>query len=527
MSSGLPPQIRRSVPPLLACVILGGTLIWMAFRQGGYFEDVRLTAAVILWIGLGALCVFELPRLRPSTPALVALAALGLFVAWTALTTSWSPDAVRGERLVDLDLLYVAVFALGLMAVGTGRHARTVLFAALTVCVVVMGAAVWARLHPGSLGSPPADLPPPGFRMDWPLGYWNAVGGVGVMGGILALGLAGDPRSAVGIRALSAAAAVLCLTGAYLTFSRGSVIALIAGLLVLALIGGHRATLVAAGIVVGSAVAMLVLRLEAIPALTTDPFADEGQRAAGRTFTPQLVTVLVLAGLAQAVLAVGTRSVALADLARRAGRPLGILLGGALVVVALGGYVIGADAIEGRAAAALIDAESWLDRNWDEFNRPGQPVPSESGSARLDSARGTRSDLFDVAIEGFKDAPLHGQGAGSYQVLFFRDREVKENVQNAHSLPLETLAELGLVGTALLMTFLGAIVAALVRSRRRRLALPTTQTAAAGAAVAVWLVHASVDWDWQMPAFTGTALLIAATLFPAGRRVRRRASRPA
>jgi hypothetical protein len=31
-----------------------------------------------------------------------------------------------------------------------------------------------------------------------------------------------------------------------------------------------------------------------------------------------------------------------------------------------------------------------------------------------------------------------------------------------------------------------------------------------------------VDWDWQLPAITGVALLAAASLFPEGRRVGRR-----
>jgi hypothetical protein len=33
-------------------------------------------------------------------------------------------------------------------------------------------------------------------------------------------------------------------------------------------------------------------------------------------------------------------------------------------------------------------------------------------------------------------------------------------------------------------------------------------------------VHAAVDWDWQVPALTGTALVLAAALFPEGRRRR-------
>lgn len=516
----------RTVAPLAACGLVAGALLWLAFHQGGYFEDARLAAATWLWTGLAVITLVEARYLRPSTAALVALAALALLTGWTALSTGWSADAVRGERLVDLDLLYVAMFALGIIAVGTGRRARLVLMAALGVCVVVMAAALGARLHPEAFGSPLPNPAVDGYRMDWPLGYWNALGGVGAMGAVLALGFAADPRSATAVRAFAAASSVLCLVAMYLTFSRGSIVAFVVGVFVLVFLGVHRTSLVAALTVVGVASAVLVARLESVAALTTDPALGEGQAQAGTTLTPFLVTVLVLAAIAQALLAVGDRSVALADLARRTRRPLALLLTGFAVIGAVGAYVVRADAIEGRVATVLDDSEDWLDRQWDEFNRPGAQREAERGSARLDTAAGTRSDLWDVALDAFAGAPVRGEGAGSYQVRFFREREVDENVQNAHSLQFETLGELGLVGFGLLVAFLGAVVAALVRSRRRRLALPTTQTAAAGAAVAVWLVHACVDWDWQMPAFTGTALLIAATLFPTGRRTRRARRRP-
>jgi O-antigen ligase len=523
MSPAVTHLVRRSAPPLLACAVAAITLTWMAFHQGGYFEDVRLTAAVVLWIVLAVLCAVELPRLRLSTPALAALAALALLVAWTALSTTWTSDTVRGERLVDLDLLYVAVFAIGLIAAGNGRHARDLLLAAFAVCVVVVGAALWARLHPGTFGSPQPEQVV-GYRMDWPLGYWNALGGIGAMGAILALGLAAVPRSHPAVRAIGASASVLCLVACYLTFSRGSVVAFAVGVLILLALGVHRSSLIASLLVVGLATAVLLVRLEATPELTTDPGAGAGAAEAGRSFTPMLLGLLAAAAAAQFALTIGNRSVAVADLVRKTRRPLTILVTGLVVLTCLGAYVVKADAVEGRVAEAIEDTQHWFDRQWDEFNRPGIQSEAEQGSARLDTTAGTRSDLWSVAKDAFTSAPLRGTGAGSYQVEFFRERSVTENVQNAHSLPYETLGELGLVGFATLLLFLGAIVVAAIRSRRRRLALPTTQTAAAGAAVAVWLVHASVDWDWQMPAFTGLALLIAATLFPAATKRRRRRS---
>src|SRR6185436_19716080 len=90
------------------------------------------------------------------------------------------------------------------------------------------------------------------------------------------------------------------------------------------------------------------------------------------------------------------------------------------------------------------------------------------------------------------------------------DRRVREKVRDAHSLYLETLGELGLVGLALLLVVIGALAWSILRARVRPVALPRAQVAAVGAAFAAWAVHAAADWDWQVPALTGLAMMLAA-----------------
>ena len=80
-------------------------------------------------------------------------------------------------------------------------------------------------------------------------------------------------------------------------------------------------------------------------------------------------------------------------------------------------------------------------------------------------------------------------------------------VRDAHSLWLETAAELGLVGLALLAAF-----ARRRRGRARRARAAATPAAVAGpaAALAVWAAHSAIDWDWEMPGgATLTALVLA------------------
>jgi O-Antigen ligase len=190
-----------------------------------------------------------------------------------------------------------------------------------------------------------------------------------------------------------------------------------------------------------------------------------------------------------------------------------ILLGGA------GVYLAKTSSVEGHSESGLHKATAWLDKQWKDFLTPVQF--SQTSATRLTTAKGTRSELYRVGLDEFVVDPLIGGGAGSYEPRYIEYNRVGDNVRNAHSLEIETLAELGIVGIALLALLIGAIVAAILRARLVPGGLGRSQSAAVGAAFSVWLLHSAVDWDWQVPAFTGTALVLAACVLPYGRKLRR------
>ena len=68
-----------------------------------------------------------------------------------------------------------------------------------------------------------------------------------------------------------------------------------------------------------------------------------------------------------------------------------------------------------------------------------------------------RYDYWEVALGQFAADPLRGDGSGSFEVEWRREREIDEAVGDAHSLPLETAAELGPIGLALLAGLVGAV----------------------------------------------------------------------
>jgi hypothetical protein len=108
-----------------------------------------------------------------------------------------------------------------------------------------------------------------------------------------------------------------------------------------------------------------------------------------------------------------------------------------------------------------------------------------------------------VAIDdGFDPSTLHGQGAGSFELIWTKSRPEEltgMTVRDAHSIYVETLSDLGLIGLGLVLVFVVTILygfAARLGGRSR------TLYAALFAAGLAWALHAGLDWDWEMPAVT-------------------------
>ena len=91
-------------------------------------------------------------------------------------------------------------------------------------------------------------------------------------------------------------------------------------------------------------------------------------------------------------------------------------------------------------------------------------------------------------------------------MLWLRDRTLPEVVRDAHSIWLETAAELGLVGLLLLAALFGGVAWCALLAHRRAAA----GVAGPAAALAVWAAHSAIDWDWELPGGpTLTALVLA------------------
>ena len=345
-----------------------------------------------------------------------------------------------------------------------------------------MGYGLAGRLLPGIVELAPGNLA--GSRLFQPLTYWNGEGALAAIGFILCARLAGDRARSGAIRALAGAAAVPIGAALYLTFSRGAMVTLVGGVIVLLALAPTWSQLRAIAIT-AEATALAVVAFRALPgvnALSGDLTARESDGALA------LAVLLVLMLLSAAAVSWSRRVEE--DGRTRLGRlPLPRHAPALALLVALGLLVI-------PIAAAGSGAG---------------PAPSPrfgETSQRLSSAGSNRYEYWRVALREFGDHPLRGGGSGSFGTAWLQHRTISEVVRDAHSLYIEVPAELGLVGLLLLLALLGAIVACARAVHRADPAL------AAGpiAALTAFGLHTGIDWDWELPALTLVAVALISVL---------------
>jgi O-antigen ligase len=334
-----------------------------------------------------------------------------------------------------------------------------------------------------------------GYRLSEPIGYWNALGLCAGLGALLALGLAARGAHPA-LRAAAAASVPVLLATLYFTFSRGAWAALAAGAAALLLVDRRRLQLLAAaGAVLPFAGGAVALAWHSEP-LTTPGFATHLAVEAGHRLLWQLA--LLCAGAALAALVVQRAE-------RRLEPPRWVARAATATVTA-----VAAIAVVG-ALAAYGAPWTLAERGWHAFS----DAPTAGGASlngRLFQLSGNgRVAQWRVASAEVDAHPVLGGGAGSFERWWDGHRPAALKVSDVHSLYLETLAELGPVGLALLCALLVLPLLALRRARDAPLA-----SAATGAYVA-YLVHAGVDWDWEVVAVTLVALVCSVALLAGDR----------
>ncbi len=466
--------------PLIAVAGVGAA-------KGGFFAtSFGWTGLAFAWATLIGVSLVA-PRWGPLDVCWLGTA--GSMCLFTFLSAVWAGSAGEAVNEGFRSLVYLTGVAGALVVLrrrDITRWLSGLVLGAAGVCAYGLATRIFPTHFSGFDSSD--------YRLFEPVGYWNALGIFAAIALLVALGVAALGRGAA-LRVLTATSAVVLAPACYFTFSRGAWFAVAAGAVVMFAFSPLRLRLISALILLGAAPAASVLLASHAPGLTHRGVTLASASHDGRRFALELLLLLVgqAAGAVVYVLALSRIEVA---------QPLRLAFAAVVVAVAIAAL-----------AGALAEYGSPITiarHGYDSFVS-GSTTGTNLNGRLLSLSNNGRIVLWHAAWHEFSAHPAVGTGAGGFGRWWLAHRTTASFVEDAHNLYLETLAELGIAGFLLLVALLGVPLIAAVRARRSPLVAP-----ALGGYVA-FLVHAGVDWDWEVPAVTLLALFIGAALLAAAR----------
>lgn len=499
--------------PAVVAFALGALGPLLGVLNGGFDLERAAPAAILCLVAAAVLLLVWPDALPGALPPRIALGALVALALLLCLSILWSPLASVGWTIAIKGVLYLAVFVLAVAITLRSRSAYAAILG-IAAGTAVLGLATVVEV---ATMADPVDM----FfneQLAGRVGYQNGFGTL-MAAGLLALigGWALPSGSWWGAARRTAAAAGLAVTGVALltSQSRGAVVGAVVGLIVMVAIFRDRLRLAVP-------VAALALAVAAAfgPSIDLRAAVEEGgaplDTAIGAWATRfwWVSALIALLGLAHGLLEwrLGVRMPRV-TISRRAGRAIAVGAG----VLVLGAGIAGAVGAAGELGTGSLPVVQAEDPD------TGQRFTSVASNQRL--------ELWEAAGGAVADRPLIGQGVGGFAIWWNQHREVPfPNTLFAHSVYLEIGAEAGLVGLALLVTWIVASGWTLGRALRDN-RVRRSPAAILAAILAAWLAAASFDWYWHLPAVTvpavvaaGVVVGLSASARGTGERRRRRSS---
>jgi hypothetical protein len=478
---------------LRALVLLApAALIYLSFNAGGFFPSASGFAALVFALALILRSTLaERPFEGFSRTLAIPLAALVLYAAWQLTSTLWSHATAVGLDSYSRTLLYVLAFALFGSLRYTPQRMRWLIRALVAGIAAVCLIGLISRVLPHAWPTASSFF---NDRLNYPLTYWNAEGMLATTALILGFHLCADRTEHWSGRILAAALLPGIAATLLLTFSRGAMGVAVIGLLAYCLLTRLH-TLPAALLAVVPPTAIALRSAWDATLLATNKPTSAAAVAQGRHVAIVVGACMVGAGLLRGALLLVDRTVADLPIVRNPPRgPVRVAIGAAAAVTVL-------------AIALAFGAGSFAHREYDKFvHHNGEAHLARTRDRLSDPTNNGRLSLWKAAVRIYDTQELHGTGAGTYQLYYPHYRTERLYVVDTHSLYLQSLAELGVVGFVLILVVVFGILGALatrIRGPNRPL------YAALFAMTLAWAIHQAFDWDWQMPAVTLGVFMLA------------------
>jgi hypothetical protein len=475
----------------LVLLALAAVAAYGMLKDGLYTEDLWLPVAdgvlVLLFVTLFVRGYYQ--DVPPAGWVMVAFLAVlvgvkGLSMVWTISQTETINEVLRSS-------MYLVVFLVGFAALTSGRQVGPLMDISVLMITALAGYGLLEMINPVRYPTASFDE----VRIDSTLGYANSTAVVLGMGVALALARTTAMRNAL-LRGLYAALTLAFLFALYFTLSRGGIGSLGVGVILLFVLASNRLQMLANLLLVSVPGAWLLWQMQNLKGFMQAGAPDQQRIAAGAAFTTDLIVALAAAFVLQAGYAFLAHRYELMPPGRRA---LGALaLFGTVLAVGAGAFVVvkGYGGI-GQTYETLV----------------GNPSQTENVGQRLTSLSiGNRAEYWPVAWEEWKERPLTGTGAGTFQYVWLENRPDTKGAKQVHNLYLEQGTETGAFAFLALVGFAATLVGYSARATwrsqggERRILL-----AGLVSALVVYLVSSSIEWHWYIPGSTLIFFLLAAT----------------
>jgi O-antigen ligase len=460
---------------------------------GGFSLSSRHIAGLVVWlIVVGLLVLGVAGRSLLAKPFYWASGLLLVLAIWSAISSLWSGSVELSVTEADRVLVYLGVFLAAFLLAQTSqrrqRFGEGIAIALALLAIVALASRLLPHVFSLSFDETK------GSRLQYPLGYWNGDALAFSFAAALLLWMSRRSLSAA-LRWFSVGALPAVLLALYFTHSRGGVLTLIVGAGTLIVLSRDRLWYLATLLVAAVLTLPAIFAIHSYPELSNNydfpPIVGQGLKAGGILLLGIAVTMLAawwMRRLEQGDSPAVKRAVGVSR-DRRVLRGIAIV---GLVLVVIAGVLYGGTA-------------------WHKFTSSDLKAPSGLAEA---SSRG-RTQFWEVALEGFGEKPVLGHGAGTYQFSWDQLRPIDMTNTQAHSLYLQALDELGIVGGVLalgLVLFLlwaGFCAWRAAGGREREL-----YAVLLGVALA-FAVGVAYDWFWQLAMlgsvfFMATGILVAA-----------------
>lgn len=339
------------------------------------------------------------------------------------------------------------------------------------------------------------------------VGYHPTFGLMCAMGALLVAARVSSLRS-IPLRVLYSAVGFLFLVALYFSFSRGAVIALAGGVVVLLILSRRRFETLGNLAVFALPALWTISRARDLPGIVARPMSLEQMALDGWALTGLLLEGVVAALVLQLVFSLLVRGME-RFVPGRVRKGLGIAGAIAAVGVIVVGLAWGWATFQNAGGFDNLRERVMAETAASDFGEGARDKTQRYASLHA----GDRILLWQIAWENWQRHPLTGTGGDTYRFVYEQERpEDSQDVLHPHSMWMSLLSDTGIFAFLAFAAFcVGSLALAAYNAfYKRRSSRSRALIAGSAAAMTAYLISSSVDWNWYIPASTIPFFALAA-----------------